>query len=75
MAAGEWDRLCFRAGNNANPPPLPDTFVGPYMVSADGTAIWGGTGNVITLEGVWSFGAVNGGGWNHRPQRAACGLQ
>ncbi len=46
------------------PPALPTTFSGPYIPSPDGTAISGGTGSLTTLDGVWTFGSANGGGWN-----------
>jgi hypothetical protein len=44
-------------------PPPPSTFHPPYTPSADGTAITGGTGSVVTDDGVWSFGAASGSGW------------
>jgi hypothetical protein len=46
------------------PPTLPNLFAGPYTPSPDGTTIAGGIGTVTTAEGVWTFGSVNGPGWN-----------
>jgi hypothetical protein len=42
--------------------PPPSNFAPPYTPSADGTAITGGTGSVVTDDGVWSFGAPMAGG-------------
>jgi hypothetical protein len=46
------------------PDPTP-TYTPPYTPSADGTMITGGTGTVVTSDGVWSFGAFDSGsgGW------------
>ncbi len=48
------------------PPPLPTAWAGPYMASADGTAIAGGAGTLTSARGdggIWTFGAAGGGGW------------
>jgi hypothetical protein len=45
------------------PPALPGSFLLPYTPSADGTAISGGTGVLTTRDGLWTFGASGGGGW------------
>src|SRR5439155_22642000 len=45
------------------PPALPGSFLLPYTPSADGTAISGGTGILTTRDGLWTFGASGGGGW------------
>jgi hypothetical protein len=45
------------------PPALP-TFNPPYTPSAENTSISGGVGSLQTTDGIWTFGAVNGSGWD-----------
>src|SRR5262249_50953613 len=43
-------------------PPLPMRKP-PFTPSPDGTSIQGGTGSLVTADGVWTFGAPSGSGW------------
>jgi hypothetical protein len=43
--------------------PPPTTFTPPYTPSPDGTTISGGTGSLVTDDGVWTFGPPQSGGW------------
>jgi hypothetical protein len=44
------------------PPGLP-TYNPPYTPSSENSTISGGTGTLQTADGVWTFGAANGTGW------------
>jgi hypothetical protein len=46
------------------PPALPTAYSPPYTPSAENTSISGGMGTLTTADGVFSFGAVNGSGWD-----------
>jgi hypothetical protein len=45
------------------PPALP-TYAPPYTPSAENTSISGGSGSLTTADGIFSFGAINGAGWD-----------
>jgi hypothetical protein len=49
-------------GLDPAPRPLP-TYTPPYTASAENTSISGGTGSLVTVDGVWGFGTAGGGGW------------
>jgi hypothetical protein len=51
------------SGTNYDPLP-PSQVTPPFTPSPDGTSITGGTGSLTSIDGVWSFGAANGSGWN-----------
>jgi hypothetical protein len=65
-----WDDYSFmydgnypNAGTTYDPLP-PHQVTPPFTPSSDGTTITGGTGSLTSIDGNWSFGAVNGVGWN-----------
>ena len=51
-------------GSTTLDPLPPQQVTPPFTPSPDGTTITGGTGSLTSIDGVWSFGAPNGSGWN-----------